>query len=204
MTKIKLCGLSRACDIDAVNELCPDYIGFIFAKWSKRCVTPERAAELKAMLNKEITAVGVFVNEPLESVAELLGRGIIDAAQLHGQEDENYIAALRELTDKKIIKAFRMETPEDAERANASGADYILLDSGIGGTGTVFNWELTQKITRPYFLAGGLNPDNVKQAVERLRPFAVDVGSGIETDGLKDREKMARFVCAVRSIGERI
>lgn len=202
MTKIKLCGMSRECDIEAINELCPDYIGFVFAKKSKRYVSPERAAELKAMLSKNIKAAGVFVNEPVENVAELLAKGIIDTAQLHGKEDEEYIAALRRLTDKEIIKAFRVDTVEDVERANASSADYVLLDSGNGGTGTVFNWELTQKITRPYFLAGGLNPDNAAEAVAALKPYAVDVSSGIETDGLKDREKMTRFVNVVRSIGE--
>lgn len=204
MTKIKLCGLSRECDIEAVNELCPEFIGFVFAKKSKRYVSPERAAELKAMLSKDIKSVGVFVNEPVESVAELLGKGIIDVAQLHGKEDEAYISDLRKLTDKQIIKAFRIDTAEDVEKANSSSADFVLLDSGNGGTGTVFDWELTQMIKRPYFLAGGLNPDNAAEAVAALKPYAVDVSSGIETDGLKDREKMTRFVKSVRAIGDNI
>lgn len=198
MTKIKLCGLSRPCDIEAVNELRPDFIGFVFAKKSKRYVSPETAAALKAALDPAIRAVGVFVSEPVEGVASLLERGIIDVAQLHGKEDEAYIAALRSMTDKPIIKAFRIDTEEDVRKANNSSADFVLLDSGNGGTGTVFDWNLLQGITRPYFLAGGLNPENAEAAVSALKPYAVDVSSGIETDGFKDAAKMAAFVAAVK------
>lgn len=198
MTKTKLCGLSRPCDIIAVNRLQPDYIGFVFAKKSKRYVSPCRAKELKNMLCGKIKAVGVFVNEPVESVAQLLGSGTIDIAQLHGQEDETYIAALRSLTDKPIIKAFRVDTQEDVAKANASSADYVLLDSGNGGTGTVFDWQLLSGITRPYFLAGGLNPENAEEAIRALHPYAVDVSSGIETEGLKDEKKMTAFLAAVK------
>ena len=119
-------------------------------------------------------------------------------AQLHGGEDEAYIRRLRRLTRKPVIQAFRMDTEEDGEKAQASSADYVLLDAGEGGTGTVFDWSLLRGVTRPYFLAGGLNPANVAGAVEILAPYAVDVSSGIETDGVKDREKMAAFVQAVR------
>lgn len=198
MTKTKLCGLSRPCDIEAVNELLPDYIGFVFAKKSKRYVAPETAAALRAKLNPPILAVGVFVNEPAEQVARLLELGVIDAAQLHGREDEAYIAALRTLTDKPLIKAFRIDTEADVEKANGSSADYVLLDSGSGGTGTAFDWSLLRSVARPYFLAGGLNPGNAEVAVSTLKPFAVDVSSGIETDGLKDKEKMAAFLAAVK------
>lgn len=198
MTKAKLCGLSRPCDIIAVNALHPDYIGFVFAKKSKRYVSPCRARELKNMLCACIQSVGVFVNEPVENVAELLSSGVIDIAQLHGKEDEAYIASLRALTDKPIIKAFRIDTAEDVAAANASSADYVLLDSGNGGTGTVFDWQLLSGITRPYFLAGGLNPENAEEAVRALHPYAVDVSSGIETDGLKDETKMTAFLAAVK------
>lgn len=202
MTKIKLCGLSRPCDIEAANELKPDYIGFVFAPKSKRYVTPEKAMELKQMLLPEIQSVGVFVNEKPETVVKLLQDGTIDIAQLHGAEDEEYIIQLRQLTDKPIIKAFRIETASDIEKALQSTADYLLLDSGAG-TGTVFDWKLIQNIKRPYFLAGGLDADNAAEAVNTLRPYALDVSSGIETSGLKDKSKMAAFVSAVRKEEEK-
>lgn len=197
MTKIKLCGLSRPCDIEAANELNPDYIGFVFAPKSKRYVTYEKAAELKSLLSPKIKAVGVFVNEHPQNIAKLLLNGIIDIAQLHGAEGEEDIAQLRLLADKPIIKAFRMETENDIKAANRSTADYILLDSGAG-TGTVFDWGLLKNIERPYFLAGGLDTSNVADAVKSLHPFAVDVSSGIETNGVKDQTKMAAFTAAVR------
>lgn len=198
MTRIKLCGLSRICDIEAVNELRPEYIGFVFAPKSRRYVNQERAAELKGLLHPGIKAVGVFVDEAPETVARLLKAGTIDIAQLHGGETEEYIGKLRMLTDSPIIKAFRIDTQRDIEAANESSADFVLLDSGAGGTGTVFDWKLLEKVERPYFLAGGLGIENVADAVQALRPFAVDVSSGIETDGVKDRNKMREFVKRVR------
>ena len=197
MTKIKLCGLSRLCDIEAANELNPEYIGFIFASISKRHVTCEKAMELKSHLSPDIQAVGVFVNEPPQSIAKLLQSGVIDMVQLHGDEDEDYISQMRLLTDKPIIKAFRIETANDIKTAEQSTADYILLDSGAG-TGVVFDWALVKGIRRPYFLAGGLDIHNAADAVKTLHPFAVDVSSGIETNGVKDKSKMAAFVAAVR------
>ena len=200
MTKIKLCGLFRACDIEAANELRPEYIGFVFAQKSRRYVSAEKAAELKRLLHPDIKAVGVFVNESLQNVADMLKNGVIDLAQLHGNEDDEYIKKLRTLADKPIIKAFRIKYEQDITKANASTADYVLLDSGAG-TGTVFDWNLIAKIDRPYFLAGGLDTENVSEAVKKLKPFAVDVSSGIETNGLKDKTKMAAFVAAVRKEG---
>lgn len=197
MTKIKLCGLSCRCDIEAANEISPDYVGFVFSPKSRRYVTPEKAMEMKQMLLHQIQAVGVFVNETPEKVAALLNQGVIDIAQLHGSEDENDIKQLRQLTDKPVIKAFRIETAGDIWQAEQCPADGILLDSGAG-TGTAFDWSLIQNIKRPYFLAGGLSLDNVGNAVHMLRPYAVDVSSGIETDGYKDKSKMAAFAAAVR------
>ncbi len=199
MTKIKLCGLSRPCDIDAVNALLPDYIGFVFAKKSRRYVAPEKAKALREALNPAIKAVGVFVREEPEVVAGLLNSGVIGLAQLHGGEDEAYIARLRALTDRPLIQAFRVEAPADLDRARASSADCILLDNGAGGTGAAFDWSLLAGFDRPYFLAGGLGPGNVAEAVAALRPFAVDVSSGIETDGYKDISKMKAFVMAARA-----
>lgn len=197
MTKIKLCGLIRRCDIEAANELRPDYIGFVFAPKSRRYIAPEKAAELKRRLDPAIQAVGVFVNESPEIIAAMLSSGTIDMAQLHGSESEEYIHQLRLLTDRPIIKAFQIETEQDMAAAQASSADLVLLDSGAG-TGTAFDWNLIQNIQRPYFLAGGLDPDNVASAIRTLHPYGVDVSSGIETGGLKDKNKMAAFVAAVR------
>lgn len=198
MTKIKLCGLTRMCDIEAVNALQPEYIGLVFAKKSRRYVSPEQAAALKQALSPEILAVGVFVNETIEQIAALLSAGVIDMAQLHGGEDEAYIKKLRGLTKQPIIKAFSVREERDIEKACASTADFVLLDAGSGGTGTAFDRELLAGMNRPYFLAGGLDPSTVGEAVKRWRPYAVDVSSGIETDGCKDAEKMQLFVESVR------
>ncbi|MBQ7447233.1 MAG: phosphoribosylanthranilate isomerase [Eubacterium sp.] len=198
-TKIKFCGLTKEADILAVNILLPDYIGFVFAPKSRRYVTPAQAKELKAALNPRIQAVGVFVNEAPETIAALLHEGTIDLAQLHGQEDASYIRHLRALTDRPLIQAFRIDRADDVARAMQSCADYILLDSGSGGTGIVFDWHLLKDISRPWFLAGGLYPENVGTAITDLHPYAVDVSSGIETDRKKDIQKMKSFIAAVRS-----
>lgn len=197
MTKIKLCGLSRPQDIRTANALRPEFIGFVFAPDSRRYVSPQQAEALKSLLAPGIRAVGVFVNEEVETVAGLLNSGIINMAQLHGDEDADEIRRLRALTGKPVIQAFRVMSGRDILRAGASIADHILLDSGAG-TGTVFDWKLLRQIKRPYFLAGGLNPRNAAYAVRQLRPYAIDVSSGIETDGVKDPDKMAAFVAAVR------
>ena len=198
MTKIKLCGLTRPEDIAAANALQPEYIGFVFAAKSKRYVSREIATALKAQLSPGIQAVGVFVNEAPEAVADLLNAGIINIAQLHGQEDADYVARLRGLTARPLWQAFRVTDAESLAKAQKSPADLILLDSGTGGTGITFDWTILEKFDRPYFLAGGLGPDNAADAVERLHPYAVDVSSGIETAGKKDPAKMAAFVAAVR------
>ena len=194
MTRIKLCGLSRIADIEAVNELMPEYVGFVFAPKSKRYVSPAHAEKLRSILRPEISAVGVFVDEKPENIYALTSAGIIDIVQLHGQEDDKYITHIRKLTGKIIIKAFTSGHIDEAEH---STADYILLDSGAG-SGAVFDWAGVKGIKRSYFLAGGLTADNVRRAIDELSPFAVDVSSGIETDGMKDREKMSAFVSAVR------
>lgn len=198
MTKIKLCGLTRECDIECANKLKPDYIGFVFAQKSHRNVSKDTARKLKNLLDDRIKVVGVFVNEPVENVLSLLKDGIIDIAQLHGTEDEIYISNLRKLTDKPIIKAFRIDSESDVVKAQNCSADYVLLDSGTGGTGTTFDWQLVSQINRPYFLAGGLNCDNIVDALTMCKPYAVDVSSGIETNGYKDENKMQNFVFAVR------
>lgn len=198
MTKIKLCGLTRSEDIKIANELQPDYIGFVFWDRSKRHITVDKARELKDALSAGIKAVGVFVDEEIDKVASLLNDGIIDIAQLHGNEDEAYIKELKGRTDKPVMKAFQVKNSEDIRKAMDCSADMVLLDSGQG-TGSTFNWSLLNEMDRPFFLAGGLNLMNIEDALSKITPYAVDVSSGIETDGKKDYDKMQRFVNTVRN-----
>lgn len=197
MTKIKLCGLTGENDIEVANKLLPEFVGFVFAEKSRRKISPARAAELKKILNPKIFSVGVFVNEKIETVAEISRCGIIDAIQLHGAEDENYISKLRTLTDKKIIRAFQIKSGDDLKLAEKFPADFVLLDGGAG-EGKSFDRTLLKNFRREFFLAGGLNPENVAGEIEKFKPFAVDVSSGIETNGIKDEKKMRDFVNAVR------
>lgn len=199
MTKTKVCGLRRAEDILFANALRPDYIGFVFAQKSRRYVSPEEARALREGLKPGIAAVGVFVNAPVALVAQLLEQRVIDLAQLHGQEDEDYISALRAKTNAPIVQAFRVDTAQDVARAKGSSADLILLDSGAGGTGESFDWSLLRDIDRPFFLAGGLSPANVARAIADTRPYGVDVSSGVESGGRKDVKKMTAFLQAVRT-----
>lgn len=194
-TKIKICGLKRPEDIAYVNEAKPDYCGFIieFPK-SSRNVTGDQVRILIAELDKNIIPVGVFVNAVPERVEELLLDGTIRIAQLHGQEDDDYIRRIQKNTGSQVIKAFSVKTAQDIELALKSPADYILLDQGGGGTGQTFDWALIPEIKRPFFLAGGLGPDNLEQAVDMIRPYAVDLSSSVETDGVKDRSKILEAV----------
>ena len=201
MTKIKFCGLTRIEDIKAVNNLKPEFIGFVFWPKSRRVVTREQAMELKAMLDPSIKAVGVFVDEDIEVVKSLLNDDIIDIAQLHGSEDGTYINDLKMSTGKPVIKAFKIRSEDDGRQAEESPADMVLLDSGMG-TGKTFNWEIIKGVKRPFFLAGGLAPDNAAEAVRELHPYALDVSSGIETEGIKDTKKMTDFYEAVRKEDE--
>lgn len=197
MTRIKMCGLTALSDIYEANSLAPDYIGFVFAKKSRRYLDPGKAALLKKALKPGIRAVGVFVDEDPLYIRSLAEEKIIDMVQLHGTEDEDYIKRLRELTSAPIIKAFQVRSGKDLSRVETCSADHILLDSGTG-SGQTFNWELLSETGRPYFLAGGLTPDNVGRAVSLLHPYGVDVSSGIETGGKKDALKMRRFMEAVQ------
>jgi phosphoribosylanthranilate isomerase len=198
MTKVKFCGLTRECDIEYANLLLPDYIGFVFAKKSRRHVLANRAKTLKKLLDTRISSVGVFVNEPFEQVALMLNQRIIDLAQLHGQEDEAYIKKLRTLTDKPIIKALSVANVPDLLAAEKSSADYILFDNDCGGTGKSFNWNLLCSFQRPFFLAGGICVENIEPALTMVHPYAIDVSTGIEIDGVKDYSKMERLMQAVR------
>lgn len=193
MTLVKICGLTRPEDIDAVNSLSLDMAGFVFYGPSRRCVTRDSARELGSGLDPSIVKVGVFVDEDPLVIADLVGSGIIDAVQLHGVEDGAYIHGLRRLVDAPVIKTFLVRDRGDIEAANRSDADYVLLDSGMG-SGRTFDWSLLEDIDRDYILSGGLNPGNIRDAVEMLHPYGVDVSSGVETDGRKDPLKMSAFL----------
>lgn len=202
MTKIKICGLKRLQDIEYVNEFLPDFIGFVFAG-TKRKITDEKAKELKAALNPKIKAVGIFVNDTLEHISFLANNNIIDIIQLHGDEGKEYIENLRKLTDKQIIKAVRVKDSKSVTDAEVLNVDYLLLDtfsnSGeYGGTGKTFNRELIPKDISDYFLAGGLNQNNLEEIIKEVKPYAVDLSSGVETDGFKDREKIKKVIEIVR------
>lgn len=198
MTKIKICGLKSEADISYANALKPDYIGFVFLKGRARYISPEHAAYLRSLLNPAIQSVGVFVNEPIEHVNFLLQKGIIQAAQLHGKEDPSYAEKLKSLCHKPIIKAFIIQTEADIQAALSYPCDYLLLDNGLG-TGKTFDWSLIRDIKRPFFLAGGLTAENVKNALSLTHPYGVDISSGVETDGHKDFTKMKAFIQAVKN-----
>lgn len=194
-TKVKMCGLRREIDIEYANRLLPDYIGYVFARKSKRYISPEQAAELTKLLDERITPVGVFVDESIENIISLVKNGTIRIAQLHGNENEEYIQALHK-ENVIVIKAFIIENEADCECAVNSSADHILLDSGMG-SGKPFDHRLLKNFKRPYFLAGGLDWESAGDAVRLLEPYALDVSSGIETDGFKDFKKMKEFMDSI-------
>lgn len=199
MSKIKICGLYRPEDIQYANEVRPDYVGFImnYPK-SHRNVNVEMMRALKKDLSPEIKTVGVFVNENPNLVAAIAAMGIVDVIQLHGQEDDGYIEKLKGRIENPIIKAFQVHSPEDVRLAEASSADYILLDGGMGA-GEVFDWSLLKGVNRPFFLAGGLKPDNIREAIRDTDPFAIDISSGVETEKKKDLKKMREAVKAAHA-----
>lgn len=200
--KIKLCGIRRDEDVQYANEFLPDYIGFVFAE-SKRRITPRQAEILKSRLNIKIKTVGVFVNEPLSAMERY--KNAVDIIQLHGDEDESYILKLKEIFPKKEIwRAVRVRTAEDILSAEQLSADKLLLDSfskdAYGGTGKTADWSVIKNtvIKKPFFLAGGLNADNIEQAVSEVNPFGVDISGGIETNGFKDRGKISEIISIIR------
>lgn len=195
--KIKLCGMFRPEDISYINEVKPDYAGFVLAKGFRRRILKERAAEFRRDLDPAIPAVGVFVNNSCEEVISYLQEGIIQMAQLHGDETEEDIQYIKAVTGKPVMKAVKAANRYDVESWLDSAADYLLFDGGTG-SGVTFDWSILTDINREFFLAGGLNAGNLLTAVEKVRPFAVDLSSGVETDGVKDLEKMREVVRLVR------
>ena len=200
MTVIKICGLRRLEDAFILNREKVDAAGFVFYPPSRRFVRPELAGKIKKLLYPSIRTVGVFVKEDPERVAALHEAGIIDMAQLHGDEDEDYIEKIQNMTGKPVIKAFSIKTPEDVQRALRSPADYILLDQGAGGTGEPFDWTLVPPVRRPFFLAGGIGPENLRSAIGTLHPWAVDLSSSLETDGRKDQAKIQQIARMLKQI----
>ena len=197
-TKIKICGLSRLCDAEAVNRARPDYAGFVFYEKSRRNVSPDQAQALREAIAPAIRTVGVFVNAAPETILPLCRDGIIDIVQLHGDEGEAYLPALRKaLPGVELWQAFKVRTPEDLSAAMRSGADQVLLDNGAG-TGARFDWSLLEGFARPYILAGGLTPQNIPDAIHALHPCAVDVSSGVEVGGFKDEGLIYAAVAATR------
>lgn len=193
--KIKICGLFRDCDIDFVNEAKPDFAGFVFAK-SHRQVSIETAQKLKNKLDKNILSVGVFVNEDINKITEICNKNIIDLVQLHGDEDDNYINELKKVCSKKIIKAVKVKTGEEIIRWRNSQADWLMFDAGMG-EGKTFDWTVLKNFVRPYFLAGGINESNIEQAI-KLNPYCIDVSSGVETNKVKDKQKILSMTNIVR------
>ena len=200
MVKIKICGIKRLEDIEIVNRYKPDYIGFVFAD-SKRKVSHDLAKELRNNLDSDIIPVGVFVDSPQDEILKLFDEEIIEIAQLHGSESEQFILDLNILDLKKktdgelkIINAIEMTQEVDLLEYNDSNSDYLLLDSGKG-SGKTFDWSLIRKdIKKEFFLAGGLNSENVTQAIDEFKPYAIDLSSSLETDGFKDENKIKEIM----------
>lgn len=210
MTKIKICGLKTLDDIKAANAAKPDFVGFVFAE-SPRQIMPLDAWDMKNALSEGIIPVGVFVNSPLEVITMILRSGAIEGVQLHGGEDEEFVlnvklvmARLKAAGEIKnegfVIKAVQVEKLGDAQEWENSGADYLLLDGKNAGSGKAFDWNLIGKLKKPFFLAGGLNSENVTDAVRKAAPFAVDTSSGVEiSPGVKCPGKIMEFVGSCRA-----
>lgn len=194
MVKVKICGIRRAEDIEIINKYPPDYIGFVFAE-SKRQITFNNAKVLKKLLKVDIPVVGVFVDGDIEDILELYRNNIIDIAQLHGDENEEYINRLKEKEPElKLIKAIEITKKEDLKDYENLNVEYLLLDSGKG-SGKTFNWDLINKnISKDFFLAGGLNITNFNQAIAEFQPYGIDLSSGVETNDYKDEEKIRKIM----------
>ena len=200
-TELKICGLSRMEDVIAVNRHGADYAGFVFFKKSKRYIDPYKAGELIEFLRSDIKSVGVFLDEPLDSVISTARISGVEMIQLHGHESEEYVEYVKRTLERPVIKAFKADEEGALEKALHTTADYVLIDSGAG-TGKKFDWNILKDFKREYFLAGGLDPDSVGEAISLLEPFAVHVSSGVETDGIKDIEKIEKFIKAVKHGGK--
>lgn len=208
MTKIKICGMRRVDDILYVNTYHPDYAGFILSEGFKRTIGFDSFCELDSRLNKDIKRVGVFVNEPTESILKYYADKL-DVIQLHGEENAEYISKLRENCDCEIWKAVRVEYADDIAKADALPVHKLLIDSfsagSYGGTGKRVDLDIFSQvnISKPFFLAGGLNEENICYAMEKVQPYGVDFSSSVETNGFKDENKIKRIVETIRNNTER-
>lgn len=218
--KVKMCGISKVETIPAIVDAKPDYMGLVFAP-SKRQVTVDQAKILVEELhrgyakkygsdtehdkNGTIKTVGVFVNETVENLVTIANEANLDAVQLHGDEDEAFIQSLKERTNVEVWKAIQIRTAADTEKWIDSSADMLLFDAyhkdERGGTGEVFDWSSLDAFERPFMLAGGIDSTNVARAIRTVRPYGIDISSGIETNGVKDDEKITAFTKIVNSIG---
>ena len=196
MTLVKICGLRSRRDVELAVEAGADMVGIVLSPGFRRSVKPEDAVSM-ADASGDAMAVGVFVDAPADSVLRAVGRLGLDAVQLHGSEDDEYVSRIRRDAGVPVAKSFVVKGPQDVDEARRSSADLVLLDGGMG-TGTGFDLSLVGRVGRRFMLAGGLDPRNVRQAIAAVHPYAVDVSSGVETGGVKDPVKMREFVESVR------
>lgn len=206
MIYLKFCGMRRVEDIEYVNECRPDYVGFILSDGFRRSVDFGTFCELNTYLDKDIKRVGVFVNEPVENILHCAYNETLDVIQLHGDENEDYIKNLRKIFSGEIWKAVRAKSPEDIEREQKKSCEKLLIDSfseeSVGGTGKRINTEIVKsaKVEKPFFIAGGITAENIAEIVRNTKPYGVDLSSGIETDGVKDLNKMKAIMEILKNI----
>ena len=200
MVKVKICGICHESEISIMNELVPDFVGFVFVRKSRHFISPEHAGYLRSKLRQGIKSVGVFTNESLHGVAMCVETAGLNMVQLHGEETAEYIASLREYIRCPIIKVYKVAKPIDAEKALYSTADYVMLDGGTAGDGKTFDWSMLGRMRRNFFLSGGLNPENFQQALLLdPQPYALNASSGLEAHRTKDFRKVMKFILGVKS-----
>ncbi|MCH5303867.1 MAG: phosphoribosylanthranilate isomerase [Ruminococcus sp.] len=212
MSKIKICGMMRSEDIEIVNELTPDFVGFVFSSIDgrfRRQVSVSKAERMRSSLKTSIKAVGVFVDEPIEFIERICEDDIIDVVQLHGNEKAEYILELSRTVKTPIIKAVHVKSAEQIYEAEKLPCQYLLLDTAykdkVGGGGKKFNWDIIpDDIKKPFFLAGGLNAENISDALKKVNPYCIDLSSSVETNGFKDREKVKEVIKKARKLEERL
>ena len=203
MTKVKICGITHEVEIGIMNELQPDFVGFVFASKSRHFIAPEHAGLLRSKLKRGIKTVGVFTNASLRNVALTMETAGLDMVQLHGDETAEYIAALREYIHCPIMKVVKVSKPIDADKAMYTTADYVMLDGGSAGSGKSFDWSLLGNMRRNFFLSGGLTPENIHEALRlEPKPFGLNVSSGVESNKVKDYRKVMKFILAVRDANQ--
>lgn len=199
--KIKICGMTSFSDIEAANAVLPDYIGFILAPGRRRTVSYALAAQMKRALSPAIQAVGVFVDPTLSEVLEPARNGTIDLIQLHGVETPEFVRTVKKATGLPVVKALILKpgvNPPPLSCWEASDADYLLLDAGTG-SGVALDWNTLPQVKKPFFLAGGITPENIREAIKRVQPYAIDCSSGAEENGIKNLTKMKALTDAVKT-----